>query len=51
LIGEKAPLGTEVVELGLLNASIHQVDEHTPVDDLDALARVYKHIMMRILSG
>ena len=46
-----APLGSEVVELGLLNSSIHQVDEHTPVDDLDALARVYKRIMMRILSG
>jgi len=46
-----APLGSEVVELGLLNASIHQVDENTPVDDLDALARVYRRIMMRILSG
>jgi len=46
-----APLGTEVVELGPLKSSIHQVDENTPVDDLDALARVYKRIMTQILSS
>ena len=44
-----APLGTEVLELGLLNESIHKIDENTSVDDLDALARVYKHIMTRLL--
>ena len=46
-----APLGTEVLELGLLNTSIHKIDENTSVDDLDALARVYKHIMTRILAN
>ena len=46
-----APLGTEVLELGLLNKSIHKIDENTPVDDLDALARVYKHIMTRLLTS
>ena len=44
-----APLGTEVLELGLLNTSIHKIDENTSVDDLDALARVYKNIMTRLL--
>lgn len=44
-----APLGTEVLELGLLNKSIHKIDENTPVDDLDALTRVYKQIMIRLL--
>ena len=44
-----APLGTEVLELGLLNKSIHKIDENTSVDDLDALARVYKLIMTRLL--
>jgi len=44
-----APLGTEVLELGLLNKSIHKIDENTSVDDLDALARVYKNIMTRLL--
>ncbi|MFC1702696.1 M20/M25/M40 family metallo-hydrolase, partial [Pseudomonadota bacterium] len=44
-----APLGTEVIELGLCNGSIHKVDENTPVDDLDALTRVYKQILTRLL--
>lgn len=44
-----APLGTEVLEFGLLNGSIHKVNEYTPTDDLDALARVYKRIMERVL--
>jgi len=46
-----APLGTEVVELGLLNESIHKVDEKTPVDDLADLARVYKRIMTQLLAS
>ena len=40
-----APLGTEVLEFGLLNESIHKVDEHTSIDDLESLHRVYKRIM------
>ncbi|NOR19637.1 MAG: succinyl-diaminopimelate desuccinylase [Xanthomonadales bacterium] len=44
-----APLGTEVVELGLLNESIHKVDERTPTDDLAALSRVYLQIITRLL--
>lgn len=44
-----APLGCEVVEFGLLNESIHKVDEHTPVDDLEALARVYSRIIRQLL--
>jgi len=44
-----APLGTEVIELGLRNESIHKVDENTPIDDLEALTRVYKHILTRLL--
>jgi succinyl-diaminopimelate desuccinylase len=44
-----APLGSEVLELGLLNASIHKVDENTPVDDLEALSRVYQRIMTKLL--
>jgi len=45
-----APLGTEVLEFGLINTSIHKVDENTAVADLEALSRVYRQIMMR-LSG
>ncbi len=46
-----APLGSEVLELGLLNASIHKVDENTPTDDLEALSRVYLGIMRRLLTN
>lgn len=43
-----APLGTEVLELGLLNTSIHQIDERTPVEDLDRLQETYLDIIRRI---
>ena len=46
-----APLGTEVLEFGLLNESIHKVDEHTSTEDLDALSRVYKRIIGYLLTG
>ncbi len=45
-----APLGTEVLEFGLLNESIHKVDENTSIADLDTLSLVYERIMIRILS-
>src|SRR5439155_12749595 len=44
-----APTGTEVVELGPANATIHQVNECVAVDDLAKLARVYGGILSRIL--
>lgn len=40
-----APLGSEVIELGLMNKSIHQIDERTPVEDLDRLADTYSEIL------
>jgi len=46
-----APLGTEVLEFGLLNESIHKVNENTSTDDLEALSRVYKRIMTSLLTS
>jgi len=46
-----APLGTEVLEFGLLNQSIHKVDENTSVDDLEALHRVYRNILFSLLAA
>ena len=46
-----APLGTEVLEFGLLNESIHKVNENTSTDDLEALSRVYKRIMISLLTS
>lgn len=43
-----APLGTEVLELGLRNGTIHQVDERAPIADLDRLADTYLEILRRI---
>ena len=44
-----APLGTEVLELGLVNSTIHKVDEHAPVADLDQLSAAYLDVIRRIL--
>ncbi len=43
-----APTGAEVIELGPLNASIHQVDEHVRMEDLDRLADVYQGLLARL---
>ncbi|MDX1442772.1 MAG: succinyl-diaminopimelate desuccinylase [Gammaproteobacteria bacterium] len=45
-----APAGADVVELGLINASIHQVDEWTNVGDLHQLSNVYKRILHELLA-
>ena len=44
-----APTGTEVVELGPVNATIHKVDEHVAIADIDALARMYEGVMRTLL--
>ncbi|TAN46756.1 MAG: succinyl-diaminopimelate desuccinylase [Methylococcaceae bacterium] len=44
-----APTGAEVVELGPLNASIHKIDEHVRVDDLEKLAGVYQKTLEKLL--
>lgn len=40
-----AQMGTQVIELGPLNATIHKVDECVKVDDLQQLALIYERIM------
>ena len=44
-----APTGAEVVELGPVNASIHRIDEHVLVDDLDRLSEMYEGVIERLL--
>ncbi|WP_202845252.1 succinyl-diaminopimelate desuccinylase [Luteimonas saliphila] len=44
-----APLGTQCIEVGPVNASIHQVDEHVRVADLDALPALYGALIERLL--
>ncbi|MGG6461660.1 succinyl-diaminopimelate desuccinylase [Solilutibacter silvestris] len=45
-----APLGTEVVEIGPVNASIHKVDENVRVDDLERLPGLYGAVIERLLA-
>ena len=45
-----APLGAEVVELGPVNATIHQVDECVAVADLQRLPALYEAICVRLLA-
>lgn len=44
------PTGAEVVEFGPLNRSIHKIDEHVAVEDLDRLAEVYLSIIGKLLD-
>ena len=44
-----SPAGTDVVELGPVNASIHKVDEHVKVADVITLTSMYRRIMELML--
>lgn len=45
-----APFGVEVIELGPLNATIHQVNECVALADLEALAEMYYEICVALLT-
>ena len=45
-----APTGAQVLELGPLNATIHQVDECVAVDDLDRLSAMYEKVLEHLLA-
>lgn len=44
-----ATLGSQVIELGLLNNSAHKVDEQTTIEDLDTLRKIYTKILKQLL--
>ena len=44
-----APWGAETVEIGPINDSIHKLNEHVQVTDLDRLARIYEGVLDRLL--
>ncbi len=44
-----APTGAQVLELGPLNATIHQVNECVAVADLELLASMYRRILQKLL--
>jgi len=44
-----APLGAQVVEIGPVNATIHQVDERVRIADLELLSQVYERLLGDLL--
>lgn len=44
-----APMGAEVVELGVKNATIHQINECVDIDDLGKLTAIYERILQNLL--
>ncbi|MEA3411694.1 MAG: succinyl-diaminopimelate desuccinylase [Pseudomonadota bacterium] len=45
-----APTGSQVVELGPINASIHKINEHVRVEDLDQLSSIYARTLENLLT-
>ena len=43
--------GSDVVEFGPVNATIHKVNEHVKAEDVVTLSRVYERIMQLLLLG
>ena len=46
-----APMGTQVIELGPLNKTIHQIDEQIPISDLEKTEKIYLGILEEINSN
>ena len=45
-----ATLGTQVVEVGPVNATIHQIDERVLASDLDVLTEIYYRTLVNLLA-
>ena len=45
-----APTGAQVVELGPINATIHQIDECVSVEGLDTLSIIYENLLENLLA-
>jgi succinyl-diaminopimelate desuccinylase len=45
-----APLGAQVVELGVVNTTIHKVNECVRIEDIDALHRMYVNVLRNLLA-
>ena len=45
-----APLGAQVVELGVINSTIHKVNENVSVADIDRLHRIYLNALKEMLA-
>ena len=46
-----APMGAQVIEFGVVNATIHKIDECVRVADIERLERVYYRLLEALLTG
>jgi succinyl-diaminopimelate desuccinylase len=46
-----APMGAQVIELGVVNSSIHKVNECVRVEDIEALRRIYLRTLELLLAA
>ncbi len=45
-----APTGAQVLELGPLNETIHKINEHIAIADLEILTQIYEQILVNLLA-
>ncbi len=45
-----SPFGADVIEVGVVNATIHKTNEHIEVAELDVITNVYERIMELVLT-
>ena len=45
-----APTGAQVIELGPLNETIHKINEHVCINDLDILSDIYEKMLIELLG-
>jgi succinyl-diaminopimelate desuccinylase len=45
-----APTGAQVLELGPVNESIHKLNEHVSIDDLELLSKIYESMLEKLLT-
>ncbi|MDO9238404.1 MAG: succinyl-diaminopimelate desuccinylase [Methylicorpusculum sp.] len=46
-----APTGAQVIELGPRNETIHKINEHIEIDQLDTLSHLYEAILVNLLAN
>jgi succinyl-diaminopimelate desuccinylase len=46
-----APMGAQVIEIGVINATIHKVNESVRIADIDGLHRIYHRILELLLAS
>lgn len=44
-----APTGTQVIELGPVNATIHKINERVSIQELDLLSQLYQALLVKLL--